>query len=203
MNKYFKYVLFLIVITINIPNVKAEMCDNEDLTRLRVLDERVTVDSSYTGDKIGSYGLQEYMVKFNNLGNEFYVLFDDYIYHDNEEVRTFSGHNSFNIYSTDCEVRVRTIEIDLLKYNECSSWAECSDLKDKVEECYEWFQGDISEDDFLKKIDSYNGNDNGDNNKYLDIMVNIFTSYWYFIIPFVIGLIFVITAINIRRNRLD
>ncbi len=203
MKRYFSYLTFIFIIsfTFNI-NVKAETCDREDMARLKELANRVTYDHEYMGGKDG-YGTQDYIVKFNNLGKDFYVLYEDFIYRDNDNIVVRSGSYSFDIYSTSCDSGVRSVNVKLKKFNEFSTNALCVEINNSIPECDPWYQGNIDEITFEKIIDDYHKSNSDSNSDFFNNISNIFLSYWFFIVPSIIGIIFIIASIRIRRNRLD
>ena len=205
MKRYYRYMSFLIMVTFLFSmSVNAEDCDINDLAKLKELANRVTIDTEFSGTRDNSTDYQEYTVRFSGLGNDFYFLFDNRIVLDGEPIYVVSGSNSFDIYSTKCSMVVRTINVDLPIFNEYSLYGECIGHEGDVDYCNPWYQGEVDEKIFDEDSTFFSDLEgNEDSDSVSTNLVNFVIDYRFFIIPGVIGIIFIIAFINSRRNRLD
>lgn len=197
--KYLFLIIFLFLF--NIHNIKAETCDKQDIERLKQIANNITYTYEYIGDK---YNYQLYNVTFYNLTDEIYIRQGNFNYFENDlTIDTESGNNKFEVYAYNCfEKRVSTININLPKFNEYSQSSECEEIgKDNLDICYEWYQGNLTYDQFINEIDNYNQKHNNDK----DIIKILKDNYLYVIAGGVILLIIIILLIIHRKkkNRLD
>lgn len=209
-----KKVLFTILcllILFDIKSVNASECDSEDIDRLKGIASNITYTSDYIGDKDMTVSSQTYNVSFVGITDEVYIsdLYHSFsVNSDNDVIQLQSGTNRLEVYSRKCDnKRLKTITIDLLKYNIYSRYEECNDIPDsELYVCDPWYQGKITDSVFYKEIDSYNLKIEEESKTSIDRLIELFYSYYYIIVPVIIFLILLIIIFlvkNIKKNKLD
>ena len=143
-----KKINFLIILVVfSFRFVNAEVCDSNDIARLKELANNVGYNSNYVGNDVMASSFQEYDVSFYGLTNELYITdYDDtFEIYSNSNTRKFqSGVYDLDIYSTNCYTRLKTITVELPKFNEFSLNLNCALYKDdNLDVCDPWYQGDI------------------------------------------------------------
>ena len=205
MKKMYLFITFLLCYICFIDNVYAS-CTNEDIGRVKELAKNITVDYEFVGIKKYGDASQFYSVSFDfgELENEVFAqdVNDKEMKFDLSNVGAYlyAGKHTFNIYYSKCaKVKLRTIEVDLKKYNEYASRDECKGLQDTVDICGEWYQGNISEDYFVNYMKK-------NHSKKIKFDINFIVEHkWYVIAGFgviaIIGIIFMVRGF--KKNRLD
>lgn len=205
MKSRFYSLLFVLLLMFNISNVKASECDRNDVNSLKELAKTVTYNYNYVGEPVD---YQLYNISFDNIEGNFYIKDkDDNIVNKNLQViSTESGNRSFRVYSTKCNVIVRTISVDLPKFNERYLSDECNGLEDVLDVCGEWYQGTLSDDNFINVINKYYEDNPEESNNLIDNVVSFATKHYYLIGVGTLILIIAIILLIIRhrkRSRLD
>ena len=198
--------LCLLLFIVNIDIVNASSCDSADIERLRVLASNVTYNSDYIGDTDMTVSSQTYNVSFVGLTNELYIA---NIYggmrvdSDSQVIQLQSGTTTLEVYSRNCDnKRLKTITIELPKYNEYSLLEECDDiLDDDLYVCDPWYQGEITDTSFEEVINDYNLELEESNKTTLDKFYELFKNYYYLIIPVILILIILVIVLFIRKHR--
>ena len=206
MRKVLFATLCLLLFIINIDIVNASSCDSADIERLRVLASNVTYNSDYIGDTDMTVSSQTYNVSFVGLTNELYIA---NIYggmrvdSDSQVIQLQSGTTTLEVYSRNCDnKRLKTITIELPKYNEYSLLEECDDiLDDDLYVCDPWYQGEITDTSFEEVINDYNLELEESNKTTLDKFYELFKNYYYLIIPVILILIILVIVLFIRKHR--
>ena len=127
------------------------------------------------------------------------------IYNDNQTVQIESGSTIFGVFSSKCNVKLRDISVDLLKFNEYSDYNVCQ--QDGIKElnvCSPWYQGEINDEIFDATILDYENSlqaESSFSDNIKDFFVN---NYIYFIVGAICLVIIIIVSIiiRIRKNRL-
>ncbi|MEE3343655.1 MAG: hypothetical protein VZS44_06160 [Bacilli bacterium] len=175
-----KKVLFLTIIVlfmINIDVVKAEVCDSNDMARVRGLAENVNYSYKYIGDE-DDYQLYE--VTFVGLsGNNLYVTDSTRkkkALSDSEKMLIDSGNHLLDIMYTPCNLRVKSLKIELPVFNEYSLENYCSSSEfDDFEYCDEWYSGRINDEIFERAAEKYleekNAKETNNNNELLEFLL--------------------------------
>ena len=158
------YYLFylLIVCFFSITSVEADVCSQNDISRLRSLANQVNIENVYVEDSYLSDEGNRYTISVENLGKELYLLVNDeyeYFLESNQEYVQFeqsAGEVIIEIYGFDCTNLLRTVKLSLPFYNTYSDSEECKKLANKnLEICDKWYQGTISTDIFRETVEPY------------------------------------------------
>lgn len=200
-------ILFTMVFIFNInPSLVHAKCTNEDIIKVTELSKNIQANYEFMGQKDFDDVMQLYSLSFDfgELEDEVYIETVNNkkltFYNSSDGYIVDAGTYGFDVYYNGCEgVRVNHFSLELKKFNRYSSRDECKNLKGKLDVCDEWYQGDISENVFIKKVSDYNGSSNV-LNKY-----NM-KKYRYFIIGgiVIVGLLIIVFIISrIKKNRLD
>ncbi|MEE3344215.1 MAG: hypothetical protein VZS44_09015 [Bacilli bacterium] len=198
--------LFCFLFLFGMSYVNAASCDNDDIARLKGVAFNVSYNSEYIGNKSGSNDYQLYNVSFVGLTDEIYVSDSNYsffVYNNNEVIKMQSGNNSLEIYSKNCgDVRLKTLTINLPKFNNYSLSSDCSDIDIKeFELCDPWYQGNITDEVFRSRLNEYLDSKEVNNNvekkefniSYLVIVISVVV---------IVGIIGVI-IFRYKKNKLD
>ena len=210
MKKMF-YITFFFVLLFNMGVVKAEKCDDEDMARLKGLAGGVNYNSNFIGDRDDSDDLQLYEVSFVGITDELYIGDSERSFkvtRDGEIINLSSGVTYLEIYSKYCrDLRLKSIKIDLPKFNSYSTLEECEGLQDSdFEECNPWYQGVVS-NSFYDDVADYrkqSGKSEDEEEKF-NVKDYFFEHKYIFIGVGVVILFIVIISIVVsnRKNRLD
>lgn len=202
--------LCLLLFIINVDIVNASSCDSADIERLKVLASNVTYNSDYIGDTDEDVSIQTYNVSFVGLNDELYVA-NVYggmrVDSDSQVIQLQSGTTTLEVYSRNCNnKRLKTITIELPKYNVYSIYSECDNIPDEeLDVCNPWYQGNITYESFEKDIDNYNLEKKIEleekNKTFFDKLYDFFISYYYIVIPVILILIIIFILLVIRRHR--
>ena len=186
-------------------NVYAEDCDSNDINHLKQLSKFVVYQYDYLGPVDLNANYQTYNIYFDNLNDDFFVTLEEgnekIVFEKNNQIgRVQSGKKQFNVYSKKCYVSVRTLIVDLPKYNYYSNSDFCLQHKD-LKVCEEWYQG-LTDSEFQQIVDSYNNSSTNDGNEIIEFI----KSYYYIILP--LGLILIVLLVllikrKIENNRLE
>ena len=212
MRKSLYFILCVMIFLINIDIVKAASCDDEDMARLKGLAGGVSYNAEYIGDTGEAKTSQDYKVNFIGLTDEIYVSDSHYTFQvesDREIIDMVSGSYDYQIYSKNCnDLRLKTITIDLPKFNLFSESFECRLKAHKnLDVCDPWYSGNITDDQFYKIIDNYDKKIKKDDE--ISLIDKIKEFYWnntliFWAVIIVISIIFVIVGfINHLKNKLD
>lgn len=208
-----KIVLTAVIFSLLLPiSGYAEECD---MDRLKQMAEQVDVTTEFDYDLV-VYGIySSSSVTVSGLNSEIYAVTDDgsMIFDESQKneysvvKRNVSDRRikSLEIKSISCpEVKLRTINIDLKKYNRFADYDECSKLKDKLDVCDEFYDGELTESVFLSKINEYKNKTSETVNSSSKVIINFLKKYCLYIILGVVCFIAAVYGvIRIRNNRLD
>lgn len=193
-------ILFIFIFNINCVN--AEACDNADIERLEQVAQGISYSYEYMADE---FNVQIYEVTFGNLTDELYIRYNDLDYFENDVViYAESGVRTFDVYAYNCfEEKVGTITLELPKFNEYSLSDECLEIgSDNLSVCDEWYDGELSYDDFMMEVAEYRN----DGSTTSELLINFFVNnYLFFLLAFVVlaAIIVAIVLYRRKRNRLD
>jgi hypothetical protein len=159
------------------PNfVEAEMCDANYLKNLNELADNVYVSYEYVDNKFdlyhdlnGNFKMPDevvsdrYFVNVDLISDDLYLVLagKKYYYEAWSDKGIFlvvgSGKLELDIHSSKCwDKKIKTIRLDLPKFNVYSYRDECKIVADKeLEVCDPWYQGNITDESFLEVIDEY------------------------------------------------
>ena len=198
--------LFLVIITLlfifNINCVKAETCDNADIERLKQLANMVDISYEWYYNDYYNYG--SYDVNIYNITDELYIVDEDkneYRYSDvNESGFIYDSANdgttTYKVYSASCNKKLRSITVDLPKFNFYAYYDECEGISgDELDVCDEWYSGDLDYNTFISKVEQYNNSEDNNERK------NIFQKYYLHIIVVGVVILVLVTAFVILRRK--
>lgn len=212
-----KYIVFIVfLISLFVGEVDADVCDNDDIARLKEIAKLVTVTSDYIEEyeKTDNYGV--YNVGVHGLTNEIYgelissssitsFNYDDSDSNGDVEKEIISGKYKLYLYSSNCDnTLLRKVEVVLPVYNFFSTYDECKGINENdLKVCNKFLDENITYEDFIKNINEYKNKI--DKNKGAK-EESLITKYKYVFI--IVGVVFVITIIfilirNHKRNVLD
>lgn len=187
----------------------AEECDME---RLKKIAEQVEVTTEFNQESADMGTISSNFVTVNGITDELYAMTKDmrviFTYEDRSEDGSIKQYvdadvsDELQIFSKSCSDKpLRVINIKFKEYNEYSKSIECEGLQDKLDVCDEFYDGDLSLEEFTKAIEKYNKKDSSQATK-----SNFFDKYFVWIIAGVLILALLIIAFSVSRfkkNRLD
>lgn len=213
--KYKKLLLFVMCYFTFTSRVSAAICDNNHIKELKELAEQVDVSYEYIdhSDEInsgvdGEYSLNSYSINVNLISDELYIKdgYQNYYYEDSYNgIINFvvnSGHVNLSIHSKKCNnMKLKTISLDLPRFNTYSYKSECKELKEyDLEVCDPWYQGQINDNYFYKIVNKYlNPKVEEDNN--WDKIISFIQKYQYIFIGSILLIILGVIGIYIYRKR--
>lgn len=212
-----KKFLFVLVFAlfVNVSFVNAEACDNNDISRLKVLANDVDITYVYNDDIYDSDGFKiydTYKVTIYNMTDELYIKetktnFDlsNYPVQDGTLVidRMFSGKKTFKVYSKNCERVLKTYYVDLPKFNYYSTDSNCEGKED-LKICQKFYDtSNMTYDEFFYKVTSSENNvdekdKDDEDNQIIQFLKN---NYIYIGIGVVALAVLVVILILIHRKR--
>lgn len=200
------FILLFIVMFFNINVVDADdICSDEELAREKEIANNISYNYKFVGTDDNIVGIQTYSINFSGITDGMYIVDTSYKYranNDSDIIYIDSGKRNFMVLSDKCFGKIiRTIQLDLPKFNEYSLEEECNNLNNKIKYCNPWYQGDIGSRDFYDAIRSYNEQVN-DNKTIKDKVMDMLVDYYYIVIPiFVLVLIIFIFIIWKKHNN--
>lgn len=202
--KYLVFTFLLLFITCDI--VRAESCDSNDIKRLKEIAKNVTVSYEYDEDreKFGIYG--SYVITVDGLTDELYATaIEDantyYFNYDSEELISYNLSSSvreITVFSSNCDEKIRTIDLKLPYYNFYYTYDECNGISgDDLYVCSKFLDEELSYSKFLNEIKKYKSNhDDLDKDT-----TNFFEKYkLYFIGVFIVAII-IIAIVCVRKYK--
>lgn len=225
MNKYLLYVFLLLICLVPL-NVKAD-CSDASISQLKEKANNIKIeyyhdaDATYYDYDKGEEVKQDGVINLSlsGLDSSFYVVDNSSgweIYPDSYEngkliiPSVLNNYKEYDIYSTECVVKLRSISISIPNYNKYHDDPICDGIEDDFELCGEFVTENVDYDTLKKKADEYKednaiATDKTSDNKAVKAKNNIFdfiSKYLVFIIIGVIVLILVSIIIVKRiRNR--
>lgn len=205
---YFTVLLFLVLIPKYI--VKAD-CTYSEITRLQKIANNVNI--SYLFDE----NTKKFTVTILNLKKSIEIkdMYNNKVYNTDGEVNiknVSSGKYTFKIYAKDKECMSYEIiskNINMPFYNEYYENDECNDFKDKYY-CLKWLKSDVGYSEWNSNVKKYKKviveeketvNDTFIQKIFKQIQ-EIYSKYYYIILPIFILMLFVIIYRNNKKNSL-
>lgn len=197
----------------SVDNVNAEECTSQELANYKALADVIKINTEFddSGIEYGIYGNN--IVTIQGLNEELYILSED----DSEGffpedmvdgviTKTISSSvDTFYVYASKCpSEKLRTIELSLKKYNLFADYKECDGISgEDLDVCSEYYNGDISYNQFLKKIDEYNKRSSNVSSEDVDSFFDKYGIYLGIGAGILVILIGILIVIRIRKGRLD
>lgn len=212
--KYLLLIISLVSYFAFSSNVNAALCDKEHINQLKELANQVEIDYEYIVDNDedgdGEFTTNMYYVGVNLLSSELYITDGKkkYYYNDSEAgiIKLYynSGTIEFDIYSNTCQdLILRTITINLPKFNIFSYRNECEQLKEyDLNVCDPWYQGSIDVESFNNVVSKYlNKSVVTKDSNFIDDLIAFFSNYWMHIFGIIILIVVIIIVYKIYRRR--
>lgn len=213
----------LIIILLLIPNMVSARsktsCDYTLLANLKNLASNVDITYTYkiVNDEV------YFDVTLTNIQSDMYFIDSKdnktYYYTDtNNGVITIndypSGKITYTFYSNNNEClneKLSTKYVNLPSYNKFYNYPECNNINNYIA-CRKWTQYTDSYEEFKKDIDNYLSKQKQETTEeviveetWFNKLVKFYTSYYYIILPSVIGIVvgilYLVKYIKHRRNR--
>lgn len=206
------YLTFCIIIVFLCSNtVSADECSSDEIARLKGVAAGVSYDAEFIGDSDDASDVQNYRLTFTGITDEIYVSDSHYSFFvkdSNRRVILTSGVKYFEIYSRNCNnVRLKTITVDLPRFNEYSLSDYCDDDTYKVlDVCDPWYTGKLTDEEFNRVIEEYNKKHDKDEISFGDMIQNfVYDNLFVFIGMSVVLIIIIIIVIvfHYKNNKLD
>lgn len=220
MKKILYAIIFIMCFTFKINDIYADELE-KILEPYKKEAEKVTaryqLDENYT-DENGNKKNGIFIIEISNLTEDLKVKIDDgdFIRYDKTDNGTLilngieSGIKKIYIYSVKVPTYLRTITVNIPKYNYYSEREECNGIsKEELDVCDKWYKYELNETTFLKKINEYKKTqeENKDNNNQSKIqiifnnIVNFLKSYFIYIIIFIVIVCGITIYITIRKKK--
>ena len=180
-------------------NVNAELCDAEDIGRVKAITNNLVPKYDYIGYE-GNWQLYVLNFDFGEYTNR--LSFAESNRQDVSPVfndlSIKSGKRSIDIFYNACaNYKVATINVDIPYFNEYSVKSECDGLEDILDICNPNYEGKITSKSFNEEISKY---EEEHNNKEFDLFEFVKKYYFYFI-GVCIALIIIIVYLVIYHNK--
>ena len=220
MKKILYVIIFIMCFTFKINDIYADELD-KILEPYKKEAEKVTaryqLDENYT-DENGNKKNGIFMIEISNLTENLKVKIDNgnFIEYSNTKNGTLtlngieSGIKKIYIYSVKAPTFLRTITVNIPKYNYYSEREECNGISgEELDVCDKWYKYELNETTFLKKINEYKKaqEENKDNNNQSKIqiifnnIVDFLKSYFIYIIFFIVIVCSITIYITIRKKK--
>lgn len=213
-----RYILIaFLLIPVSVLARSKTSCDYSLIAKLRGLANNVNINYSYEiiDDKV------RYILEFVNLNDDIYFIDNNTkIRYDNSNniiiSDYMSGKYGFTFYSNNSNClneKLSVKYVNLPYYNKYYRYNECNGIED-FNGCQKWIRYDVGYDDFLEDVSNYKKTlndsilivDNEDTN-WFDDFASFFLTYYYIVMPIVIGLIigiiYLVKYIKFKKNRFE
>lgn len=219
--KQLKYILFsFLIIFLSIISVNAQ-CTNEELLAEKEKAENIKITYKHLGEVTkddGSKVYNEFLVTTKNLAEGQYIYLsplanEDFVEKDNTiQITLTTGKWEYNIYSSKCKEIVKTINVNLPKFNMYSIDPLCKDIDgDDFTLCSKYLEYEVSRETFERKINEYRKThtiNNKDNNKEENISINyiinkaldFINKYNLYIVGFLLVILIILIIIIIKKK---
>lgn len=219
--KQLKYILFsFLIIFLSIISVNAQ-CTNEELLAEKEKAENIKITYKHLGEVTkddGSKVYNEFLVTTKNLAEGQYIYLsplanEDFVEKDNTiQITLTTGKWEYNIYSSKCKEIVKTINVNLPKFNMYSIDPLCKDIDgDDFTLCSKYLEYEVSRETFERKINEYRKThtiNNKDNNKEENININyiinkaldFINKYNLYIAGFLLVILVILIIIIIKKK---
>lgn len=201
------FILLFIIMFFNVNVVNADdICSDEELAREKEIANNISYNYEFIGNKDVMVSYQTYNVSFTGITDDVYITDDSnsfYAQSDSDVIQIQSGKRNIGIISKNCSIgRLRTMQIDLPKFNEYSEEKVCSKEEyKKLDYCNPWYQGDIDDDVFEKTISNRKLEIDNSNKSFFTKVYDYFSSHLYYTVGGIIVIIIVLVIIVVRNNR--
>lgn len=160
--KYF--ITIVMLMSIISPKVYAE-CTDEELNNIKKETDKIEITYKHLG-KIESEIIvtNQFIVTIKNIPSEVYIVesINNKKYQENEIIdgkitdNYITGKWIFDFYSSECNAKIRTINVKLPRYNPYSENELCEGINgDDFKLCNKYYDYEVSYDVFLKRIEQY------------------------------------------------
>lgn len=210
--------------------VRADMCSEEEIARLKVLANNISVHYEYLdaddesldwGNTI-PYGYN-YAITVSGMSEGISVVSNDSDGYEFDYSDTNDGNVSFYIqdeegkltlkfFPSDCSstLALRTIDISLPVFNSYYNGAECQEIREKginLDVCQKTISKDLikNSDDFYQSISKYLDVSNDNNGSIIDIIYRLFDNIYVVVGGGIFAILLVVFLIfrYVKRSRLD
>lgn len=215
----FKYLLLTILLFFFItPKVNA-LCSKNNMLEVKEKANNITLETQFNKNE-NNIDTGNFNITFKDLTQELYILNQttgEKYYYNNTDNGTFTiynlptGNYVFKVHYEVCYSELmRTINYKLPKYNHYANDKLCEGLKDEIEICSRTYQGNLTKEEFEKKVKEYR-NELGIKepeelpNTTFEKIINLLLKYYSYII---IGIIIIVAitlklVINKKRGALE
>ena len=153
-----KYILFIVLLFIAVPNVKADpVCNNAKLSNSRDLAQNITYDYNYNDDS------RRFVVNLVNIDPSFYLVNENtnetYNYAEEIVMSNLVAGTSYKIgvYTNDVyclNQKLYTIYINLPYYNVFYNTSDCKENRE-FKYCKKFLKTYLTKETFEKELDKY------------------------------------------------
>ena len=210
--RYIKILFVIVCYFAYSSNVLADLCDKEHIKELKELANQVEVSYEYIVDDDedgdGEKTINVYSVDVNLLSDELYLSDGRKKYYfngfDNGILKLYYNASKidFEVRSTRCfDYKLKTISINLPKYNTYSYRSECKELSEyELDVCDPWYQGIIN-DNYFDSIVSKYLNIPKEKETFIDKAIVFYNKYQLIIIGSILFVVLAIIGIISYRKR--
>ena len=198
--------LFIIgVLFFNIQLVFADECTSDEIQSLKELSKVIDVSLEFDYEAASESGIfNQNIVSVFGITEGFYAITKNHsigFYYDesfegavikNMAKTMNAGSDILEIYSEKCpDTVLRTIQLNLKKYNLFSGYKECEEIdKKELDVCDPFYDKALTYEEFIKKINNYNHKKNKNDRDDIKSSVSSFIKK-YIIIFIGIGVVFI------------
>lgn len=215
--RHFNYLCFtfILLFVFNLNVLALEKCGNDKVEELKKQADVISAVSQFDEDGLANGIFNNNIVTIYGLPDDFYVISKSRsVLFSSEDVvdgainkEVSYGDGELYVYSYSCpEQKLKTIKVELKKYNKFYDSTECDDVRDKIEICEKFYDTDnLSYSVFQKKLNEYKKNNKKNiiNNfnliKFIKDNIFVAVGLVFIIIVVVVALI----AKKIKNNRLE
>lgn len=211
--KKFKYLLTIILLFFIItPKVEAEICTKADILRVKGDANKVTFEYELNSEDETK---SRFDIVIKGLTKDLYIeettTGSTYVYNSNTDgVITISNIKGqqyiFKFYYLKCNSQLmRTYKLQLPTYNMHHNSPACKDIPSEViEECGEWYQGEVDYEQLKEKVEKYKlslqeQQKKEEKNKVFNTIKSFLLNNYIYIISGII--IMIIVTIIIAKNK--
>lgn len=193
-------------------------CSNEKIAELKEKSKNIEIKYELQENVEGEYGYENgtFDIIIANLPDELSVRDDYYnysfnLFDKNDEgiirVKSYlSGKHEFEVLSNECDEVIRTITVEVPRYNPYSEDPLCEGIsEDQLDVCGTWYKYELDYETFKNKVENYKKSNNNNED---EVKSNAFESMLKFLIDNIIYIIIsllivltVVVVIIIRRKR--
>lgn len=197
-------------------NVNAAICGKTDIIKVKEEAQDITIEYKLVQNNDGSDNVSGlFDIKMNGLSEKFIIEEEttNKSYAPNASgtllLENVEGGNLiFKIYYKNCNKKLmRTIKLNLPKYNVYSLRKECEGInEDDLEICGKWYQGELNDEIFNKKIKEYQEElqkeqEKEKNKTIFEKVIEIILDYYIYIISTIMIIVTITLVITVKRRR--